>query len=143
MSDVKKLKKTVMVDVCFTQTMNGYDPVEITEESQGSLYQVDDETYILAFDAHMNEKKVTTTVKVSRGVMSIVKIGDVHSRQTYKVGEWYASQYFYGGGSVVCRNFCKKMDYSLSTEGGIIDVLYELWSGDSHLGFYNLEIFIR
>ncbi len=143
MSELKKLKKTVMVDICFTQTMNGYDPVEIEEETLGSLYQVDDDTYILAYDSLMDGKKVTTTVKIANGVLSVVKIGDVHSRQTFAMDEWYASQYFYGGGSVVCRNFTKKMEYALTPDGGLIEVLYELWSGDTHLGYYNLELFIR
>ena len=51
--------------------------------------------------------------------------------------------YFYGGGSLVCRNFTKKLDYALTPEGGIIEILYELWSGDTHLGYFNLEFFIR
>lgn len=143
MSELKKLKKTVMVDICYTQTTNGFDPVEIDEEALGSLYQVDDDTFILAFDTFLGEKKITTTVKVSGETLSIVRIGDVHSRQTFSIEEWYASQYFYGGGSVVCRNYTKKLDYALTAEGGIIDVLYELWSGDTHLGYYNLELFIR
>ena len=143
MSDVKKLKKTVMVDICQTQSMSGQDPFEIEEEALGSLYQVDRDTYILAFDTMVQEKKITTTLKISDGTLSIVKIGDVHSRQTFGMGEWYASQYFYGGGSLVCRNFTKKLDYALTPDGGIIEVLYELWSGDTHLGYFNLELFIR
>ncbi|MBK8190968.1 MAG: DUF1934 domain-containing protein [Vampirovibrionales bacterium] len=143
MSELKKLKKTVMVDICFTQSMNGYDPVEIEEEAQGSLYQVDDDTFILAFDTFLSSKKITTTVKVAHGNLSIVKIGDVHSRQTFCADEWYASQFFYGGGSLVCRNFTKKLDYALTADGGIIEALYELWSGETHLGYYNLEFFIR
>jgi uncharacterized beta-barrel protein YwiB (DUF1934 family) len=142
-SELKKLKKTVMIDICYTQSMNGYEPVEIEEEALGSLYQVDKDTYILAYDTQLQEKKITTTIKICGNNLSIVKIGDVHSRQTFCVGEWYASQYFYGGGSVVCRNFTKKLDYALTPDGGIIDVLYELWSGDTHLGYYNLELFIR
>lgn len=143
MSELKKLKKTVMVDICYTQSMTGYEPVEVEEEALGSLYQVDKDTYILAYDTMLNEKKITTTVKISGSTLSIVKIGDVHSRQTFSVNEWYASQYFFGGGSIVCRNFAKKLDYALTPDGGIIDVLYELWSGDTHLGYYNLELFIR
>ncbi|WP_373531471.1 DUF1934 domain-containing protein [Vampirovibrio sp.] len=143
MSDVKKIKKMVMVDICHTQSVNGYDPLEIEEEALGSLYQVDKDTYILAFDTMLREKKVTTTIKVSKNTVSVVKIGEVHSRQTFSANEWYASQYFYGGASLVCRNFTKKLDYALTPEGGIIEVLYELWSGDTHLGYFNLELFIR
>lgn len=143
MSDLKKIKKMVMVDVCQAQSLNGYDPFEIEEEALGSLYQVDKDTYILAYDTLLREKKITTTVKVTKNSVSVVKIGDVHSRQTFAVNEWYASQYFYGGGSLVCRNFTKKLDYALTPEGGIIEILYELWSGDTHLGYFNLELFIR
>ena len=143
MSDLKKIKKTVMVDICQTQSLNGYDPMEIEEEALGSLYQVDRDTYILAFDTLLSDKKVTTTVKIANNTLSIVKIGDVHSRQTFGMSEWYASQFFYGGNSLVCRNFTKKLDYALTPEGGIIEVLYELWSGDTHLGYFNLELFIR
>lgn len=143
MSDLKKIKKTVMVDICQTQSLNGYDPMEIEEEALGSLYQVDKDTYILAFDTLLSDKKVTTTVKIANNTLSIVKIGDVHSRQTFGMSDWYASQFFYGGNSLVCRNFTKKLDYALTPEGGIIEVLYELWSGDTHLGYFNLELFIR
>jgi uncharacterized beta-barrel protein YwiB (DUF1934 family) len=143
MSDVKKIKKMVMVDVCHTQSMNGYEPFEVEEEALGSLYQVDKDTYILAYDSMIQEKKVTTTIKISKNTVSVVKIGDVHSRQTFAPNEWYASQYFYGGSSLVCRNFTKKLDYALTPDGGIVEVLYELWSGDTHLGYFNLELFIR
>src|SRR5690349_2416225 len=114
MSDLKKIKKMVMVDICHAQSLNGYDPFEIEEEALGSLYQVDKDTYILAYDTMLREKKITTTVKVTKTSLSVVKIGDVHSRQTFAVNEWYANQYFYGGGSLVCRNFTKKLDYALT-----------------------------
>ena len=91
-SELKKIKKMVMVDICQTQSMNGTDPFELEDEALGSLYQVDKDTYILAFDTMLQEKKVTTTIKISKNTVSVVKIGDVHSRQTFAAGEWYASQ---------------------------------------------------
>lgn len=143
MSDLKKLKRQVYIDVCQTQSLNGLEPIEIEEDAEGALYQVDPNTYILAFDAGVNGRKVTTTVKVGHDTVSVVKIGDVHSRQTFAQDQWLASQFFYGGGSIVCRNYTKKLDYVLTSDGGLIEVLYELWSGDTHLGYYNLEFFIR
>lgn len=143
MSDLKKLKKTVLVDICHTQTLNGLEPVEMQEDVEGALYQVDKNTYILAYDSFLNGRKVTTTVKVGNDTVSLVKIGDVHSRQTFTPDQWLASQFFYGGGSIVCRNFTKKLDYALTPEGGLVDILYELWTGDTHLGYFNLELFIH
>lgn len=143
MSDLKKLKRAVSIDICQTHSLNGLEPVEIEEESEGALYQVDRQTYILAYDGLINGRKVTTTVKIGNDTLSLVKIGDVHSRQTFSADQWLSSQFFYGGGSIVCRNFTKKLDYALTPSGGLIEVLYELWSGDTHLGYFNLEFFIR
>jgi uncharacterized beta-barrel protein YwiB (DUF1934 family) len=144
MSELKgHLRKPVLVDVCITQCMNGFDPMVLEEETQGSLYKVDNKTYILAYDNQMGSQRLTTTVKLSHGVLSVVKIGEVHTRQTFAPNEWYASQYFFDGGSLVCRHFTKKLDFALTPEGGLIDVLYELWSGESSLGFYNVEYFIH
>ena len=143
MSELKKLKRSVSIDISHTQSLNGLTPVEIEEDAEGALYQVDKQTYILAYDSYLNDRKVTTTVKVGHDTLSLVKIGDVHSRQTFSVDQWLASQFFYGGSSVICRNFTKKLDYALTPSGGLIEVLYELWSGDTHLGYFNLEFFIR
>ena len=143
MSELKKLKRSVLVDICQTQSLNGLNPIEIEEDAEGALYQVDAQTYILAYDSLLNDRKVTTTVKIGQDALSVVRIGDVHSRQTFACDQWLSSQFFYGGGSVICRNYTKKLDYALTPSGGLIDVLYELWSGDTHLGYFNLEFFIR
>ena len=143
MSELKKLKKSVLIDICHTQSLNTMEPLEIQEAVEGAMYQVDRETFILAYDTEVDGQKITTTIKVAGKSVSVVKIGDVHSRQTFALEDWMTSQYFYGGNSIVCRNYTKKLDYALTSEGGIIDVLYELWSGDTHLGFYNLELFIQ
>lgn len=139
----QKLKKTVMVDVCQTQSLDGRRVVELEDEAVGSLYSLDDDGFILAYDTLLGERKVTTTIKVVRDTVSVVRIGEVHARQTFALNEWFACQYFYGGASLICRNYTKKLDYAITPDGGLIDVLYELWSGDTQLGYYNLEVFVR
>lgn len=143
MSELKKLKKSVNIESCYTQSVNGQEPVEVQEETMGSLYHVDNDTFIIAFESDLNGSPITTTVKVSGQTVSIVKIGDVHSRQTFCEDEWYAHQYFYGGKTIVFRNYTKKLDYSFGPNGGVIELLYELWSGETHLGFYHTEFYIR
>ncbi|MFN8614440.1 MAG: DUF1934 domain-containing protein [Vampirovibrionales bacterium] len=140
---LKKLKKTVMVESCLTQSVNGFEPLEIQEDVIGSLYHVDAETFILAFESDLDGSPQTTTLKITNDTLSVVRIGDVHSRQTFAQDEWYAHQYFYGGKTVVFRNYTKKLDYALGEAGGVIEVLYELWSGETHLGYYHLEFLIR
>ncbi|MDH4378849.1 MAG: DUF1934 domain-containing protein [Vampirovibrionales bacterium] len=140
---LKKLKRAVVVESCLTQSVNGFEPIEIVEEVLGSLYHVDNDTFILAFESEVNGTPQTTTLKLNDDTLSVVRIGDVHSRQTFSQDEWYAHQYFYGGKTMVFRNYTKKLDYALSEAGGVIEVLYELWSGETHLGYYHLEFMIR
>lgn len=142
-SDIKKLKKSVTVGSCLTQSITGLEPVEIHEEATGSLYHVEPETFILAFETEVDGTPITTTLKLGDGSLSIVKIGDVHSRQTFVEDEWHAHQYFHGGKTLVFRNYTKKLDFALSEGGGVIEVLYELWSGETHMGYYHLEFFIQ
>jgi uncharacterized beta-barrel protein YwiB (DUF1934 family) len=142
-SELKKLKKSVVIASNLTQSLNGFEPVEVAEETVGSLYHVEPETFILAFEGEMDGSPTTTTVKLTGDKLTIVKIGDVHSRQTFAEDEWHAHQYFYAGKTLVFRNYTKKLDFAMSETGGVIEVLYELWSGETHLGYYHHEFFIR
>jgi uncharacterized beta-barrel protein YwiB (DUF1934 family) len=144
MSEVKRYcRKPVTIEVCLTQSVPGQAPWVVEESIIGSLYEVDPTTFIVAYDSWIDDEKQTVTLKLSNGVLSMVRIGAVHSRQTFAANEWYASQYFLAGASVVCRNYTKNLDVAFTEEGGLIDLLYELWSGETHLGYFNLELFIH
>lgn len=143
MTDLQKIKKVVMVDIAWTQRFEGLEPFTVQEEALGSLYQIDPATHIIAFDTIINERKITNTLKLQNNILSIVNLGEVHTRQTFALGEWYASQYWYGGDSLTCRNFTKQLDYALNAEGGFIDLSYQLWNRDTMLGWYDYELFIR
>ena len=132
MSDIQRRngRKLVSIEATYTHTLNG--TVQTIEElSGGSLFQVDDDTFLVAFDTFLNDKKMTTTIKFSNNLMTRVQIG-----------EWYAVQYFYEGSLLLLRSYTNRLDYALTSEGGVIDLLYELWSGDSFMGHYNMELFI-
>jgi len=144
MSELKKhLRQPVLIEVCQTQCLSGQQTLVIEEQAEGTLYQIDANTTIVAYEMVINQRKKTVTAKLAGGVLSVVHIGDVHCRQTFAKDEWYASQFFFEGGSLICRNFTKKLDYAFSPDGGLIDVLYELWSGDTSMGYYNLELFMH
>jgi uncharacterized beta-barrel protein YwiB (DUF1934 family) len=143
MSDIQRRngRKLVSIEATYTHTLNG--TVHTIEElSGGSLFQVDDETFLVAFDTFLNDKKLTTTIKFSNNVMTRVQIGETHTRQNFAEDEWYAVQYFYEGSLLLLRSYTNRLDCALTPEGGVIDLLYELWSGDSFMGHYNMELFI-
>lgn len=143
MSDIQRrnLRKVVSIEASYTHTLNGAVHT-IDEQSSGSLFQVDDETFLLAFDTYINDRKLTTTIKFSNGLMTRVQIGDIHTRQNFAEHEWYAVQYFHEGSLLLLRSYTNRLDYALTPEGGLIDLFYELWSGDTFIGHYNMELFV-
>lgn len=147
MSELKghPLRRSILVDICTTLSVDGHQSWSQEEAQQGTLYAVAPQTFVVAYDslAHDGPRVATTTLKLTPNSVSLVRVGDMHCRQTFAAGEWHASQYFYDGGSLVCRNYTQKLDVAIGPEGGLIDILYELWSGDTHLGYYSQEFFIE
>lgn len=123
---------------------HGTSTILFDADALGSFYYVSKDTVIMAFDTYILDKKVTFTLKLdaSKKALGIVGIGDVHHRHTFKEGAWGVSSYFYGGGVMTLRNYVKVLDYALVAEGGLIEVTYELWSGDTHMGYYHYDICI-
>jgi|GEM_PF-1379690 len=137
------LRRRVNVDVAYTHSVNYEEPIIDEQELRGSLFQVDDDTYILAFDSVIAGTTVTNTLKLQADTLSWVIIGNTHARQTFKEGEWYSNQFFVDGNTLMCRNKCRRMDSHFNDDGGFIDLFYELYSGDAHLGHYSLEVYIH
>ena len=140
---VPNLRRRVGLEISYTHSVNYEEPIIDEQDATGSLFQVDNDTYIIAFDSELNGKRQTNTLKLHEGVMSWVIIGDAHTRQTFKQGEWYSNQFFVDGASFTCRNRTRRLDYHFNEEGGFIDIFYELYSGETHLGYYSLEVYIH
>ncbi|XVJ51848.1 MAG: DUF1934 domain-containing protein [Vampirovibrio sp.] len=140
---VSNLRRRVNLEISHTHSVNYEEPIMNEQDATGSFFQVADETYIIAFDTELDGKRQTHTLKLQDGLMSWVIIGDAHTRQTFKQGEWYANQFFVDGATFSCRNRTRRMDYHFNQDGGFIDLFYELYSGETHLGYYSLEIYIH
>ena len=140
---VSNVRRRVNLEIAYTHSVNYEEPIVDEQEATGSLFQVDCDTYIIAFDTELDGKRQTNTLKLNNGLMSWVIIGNSHTRQTFKAGEWYSNQFFVEGTSLTCRNKTRRLDYHFNEEGGFIDVFYELYSGDTHLGYYSLEVYIH
>jgi uncharacterized beta-barrel protein YwiB (DUF1934 family) len=143
-----QLGKAVLVEVTQSYSFNGQTPTYEEAVVEGSLFELGIDGFVLAYEQVLNTPDNETperrmvTLKWQDDVLTQVTLGDVHARQTFGEGEWFASQFFNEGRLLLCKNFTKKLDMALHEEGGMVDLLYELWSGETHLGYYNLELFI-
>ena len=143
MSLTRKTKKKVDIQLTRTQSNNDVNPIMFDENHQGELYRVDDVTCIITYDFCINSERVTRTLKLCDSTLTITDSGNGYSTSRFHENEWEACFYNLNSNQLVYRNLTKKLNFALNEQGGLIDVLYELWSGDTHLGFYSYEYYIK
>ena len=118
--------------------------------TQGDCYLInddkDDKTVILAYE-YEGAREGNRTIKVTQHsdgkyTISVVTIGEMHSRQTYQEDEWYSEQYFFAGKSMVLRNYTNSIHVHKFPEYAMITCEYELWSGESHMGYHIFNLVV-
>ena len=139
----KPIKRAIKLD-CVKEIWFENDRFDHTFSTSGYLYCVADDIYILAFDDLEADAQIT--LKISANQLSFVSIGNqktnnVHIRQTHALDEWYAVQYFVAGKSMVMRTLTKQLSIDIEDDGGCIELAYELYSGETCLGLYAMDIF--
>jgi uncharacterized beta-barrel protein YwiB (DUF1934 family) len=145
MMDLINVKKAVMVDIYQTMTFADGDTHIMDAEALGTLYGVvGGMAYLLAFESMIAGENYTWVVKIDGTGLSISTIGqNTQSRLNFQKGQQTLLETFQGGKTLVRQANTRELDVALNENGGIIDVSYDLYSGDTHLGYYSLEFHIR
>lgn len=138
-SVVDRIKKPVNIQFCQTFSASKSKPIIIEERFKGSLYRVAEDIFILSYDSIINGTSITNTLKLQGSVLSLVTIGDVHSRQSFCINQHMTSEFYCASKQLVLSNHTKTLNFSLNENGGLIDLLYQLGAEENHLGFYGLE----
>lgn len=109
----------------------------------GEFHKLDG-CYVLVYDDPVINSIMT--LKITEKALTIVSIGEpkahpVHVRQTHALEEWYAVQYFAANNSLVMRTLTTQLEIDIDEDGGAIELAYELYSGDSCLGLYAMDLY--
>lgn len=139
---MEKLKRKVFIESTLTQSFGNMKPYEINETTLGTLYQNEKGVSYIVFESHLQEQKIISTVKISNDTLSLIRIGDVHSRQIFTENKWHTCYYYVTGNSLILRSYTKRLEYLINPEGGTLNLLYDLWSGQCHLGHFCLDLII-
>ena len=136
--------KSVELEINRTHSVNYEEPLVDEQTVLGLFKKIDEDNYVVTFNSEVNGEPLSNTIKLNKGSMSWVVFGEnVHHYQKFKQKEWASNQFCFDTfGVVTCRNKTRRLDYHFNQEGGFIDIFYELYSGETHLGFYSLEIMI-
>jgi uncharacterized beta-barrel protein YwiB (DUF1934 family) len=137
---MEKLKRKIFIESTLTQCFGNFKPYEIEETTVGTLYQNEKGVSYIVYESNIQDQKVITTVKINNDSLSLIRIGDVHSRQIFTEGKWHTCYYYVTGNSLILRSYTKRLEYYLNPDGGCLNLLYDLWSGQSHIGHFCFDI---
>ena len=94
----------------------------------------------IVYESNVNEQKLITTVKIYNNTLSLIRIGDVHSRQVFTEEKWHTCYHYVAGSSLILRSYTKRLEHLINPEGGSLNLLYDLWSGKTHMGHFCLDL---
>lgn len=140
---MEKLKRKVLIESITTQCFGNSEPYEIIESCVGTLYTNEKGISYLVYESSLEEQKIITTVKINNNTLSLIRIGDVHSRQMFTQNKWHTCYYYVAGNSLILKSFTKRFECLIFEDGGNLNLLYDLWSSQSHLGHYSMDLIIN
>jgi uncharacterized beta-barrel protein YwiB (DUF1934 family) len=137
---MEKLKRKVFIESTLTQCLGELQPYEIEETTIGTLYKNEKGVSYIVYESNIEGQKLITTVKINNDSLSLIRIGDVHSRQLFTEGKWHTCYYYVTGNSLILRSYTKRLEHYINTDGGCLNLLYDLWSGQSHIGHFCFDL---
>lgn len=139
---MEKLKRKVFVESTMTQCFGKSRPCEIEETALGTLYKNEKGVSYIVYETILDDQKIITTVKINKNSLSVIRIGDVHSRQIFTEGKWHTCYHYVTGNSLILRSYTKRFEHYITQDGGCLNLLYDLWSGKSHLGHFCFDLIL-
>ena len=137
------MKIPVMLSICGRQSYMGQDPdvielvTEGTLESRGNCWEIlYDESGLTGMEG------VTTSFLVSSDRIILTRTGKLNSQMIFKLGEVHESLYQMELGALLLSVCAQKIEWSLTEQGGTVDLVYTIDIEQSSAGIidYHLEI---
>ncbi|NLL69497.1 MAG: DUF1934 domain-containing protein [Epulopiscium sp.] len=137
------MKKNVLITV--TGIQDGLDPSEDIEMViPGYYYQKQNKFYIIYKESELTGMKdTTTTIKVERDKVSILRFGKNNSSMIFERGKKHTSHYHTVHGEFMISMLTKDMKVNLDQEGGQVYVKYALEVDHMAIGSHSFHVSIR
>ncbi len=138
------MKKDVIISVKGLQNMEDPDAEEITLETEGRFYRRNGKYFIKYEESPLTGLDGTSTVvRVEPESVTVTRTGKYPSMMMFEQGKRHMSLYSTDFGPLTVAVSTRKIDSSLTDEGGSIDVLYDVEVQYAHVGANNLKINVR
>jgi len=137
------MTKKVMLSLKGTQRYMDQEPEIIELVTEGILKQIDDGWELSYEESAMTGLEgVTTTFRIFPGKIVLSRTGKLKSEMVFQVGQMHDSLYQMEFGALMITVCATRVDYALSEDGGVVDLVYGIEIEQSEGGVieYHLEI---
>ncbi|WP_017756645.1 DUF1934 domain-containing protein [Calidifontibacillus oryziterrae] len=128
-----------------TEIRDGSRKEMLTMEADGTLYGKEGATYISYKEMMEGIGKVSTTVKIKRDELTIIRSGGISMNHTYRTGQTTISTYHGPYGSLEMLTKTENMEYVYRTNSqkGRLTLAYQLHMQGEAVGRHRLIFMIK
>lgn len=138
------MNKYVIISVKGTQTSANQDPNILELVTEGKYYKKGNTYFITYKESEVTGMEgTTTTVKISEGVVTLMRFGAVNSQFIFEQGQKHLSYYDTSFGTFTVGVYTNEVDVKVDDEGGEIKVDYRLEIDNNKSGENDFHMFIR
>ncbi len=138
------MEKKVILTIRAEQTYEGQEPDSVELVSEGVLAQVDDGWQICYEESDLTGLQGATTIfEVTPGRIVLSRSGALESRMVFEEGVRHDSLYQLDVGALMVCVCAKRIDASLSENGGYMDVTYAILVEQAAAGTVRYHIDVK
>lgn len=137
------MKKTVMLSLQGKQSYMDQEPEIIELVTEGTLKRIDNGWELSYEESPLTGLEgVTTTFRIFPGEIILSRTGKLKSKMVFREGEMHDSLYQMQFGALMITVCATRVDYAISEDGGVVDLVYGIEIEQSEGGVieYHLQI---
>lgn len=138
------MDKNVIISVKGIQTAEDSDQNVMELVTEGRYYKKDDAYYVTYKESEVTGMEgTTTTLRVSDGVVTLMRMGSVNSHFVFQQGQKHVSYYDTEHGAFTIGVLANEVDIRMDDDGGEIRVGYQLEVDNNKSGENDFFMSIR
>ncbi|MGE5613479.1 MAG: DUF1934 domain-containing protein [Bacillota bacterium] len=138
------MDKNVIISVKGTQSANDRDAGVLEFITEGRYYKTDEAYYVTYDESDITGMSGTrTTLKVTDGVVTLIRVGAVNSQFVFQQGQKHISYYDTEYGAFTVGVLANEVDIKIDDHGGEIRVGYQLEIDNNNTGNNDFCMLIR
>lgn len=138
------MNKNVIISVKGVQTSSSKDANQLELVTEGKYYKKGNSYYVTYKESEVTGMEgTTTTLKISDGVVTLMRFGMVNTQFIFEQGQKHVSYYDTTYGTFTVGVYTSEVDINVDDKGGEVRVDYHLEIDNNKSGTNDFRMFIR